>query len=80
VAAPVSLHGSFGDLKASLDPVLDGGRFGLTIGSGPVGSSGCAGDLALARGGLGGPMPAAAPADPGLTIRKPKDLLKGLFH
>jgi AsmA protein len=80
VAAPVSLRGPFGELKASLDPAMEGGRFGLTIGSGPTGPSACANDLALARGGLGGPMPAAVPADQGITIRKPKDLLKGLFH
>ena len=85
VAAPVSLRGSFGQMKAQLDPVMGGGRFGLTIGSAPAGPSACASKLAVARGGLGGPLPAAIPLastpDPGLTIiRKPKDLLKGLFH
>jgi AsmA protein len=84
VAAPVSLRGPFGGMRAALDPVMGGGRYGLTIGSGPAGPSDCAGHLALARGGLGGPMPAVAPAagDPnaGFVIRKPKDLLKGLFH
>jgi AsmA protein len=81
IAAPVSLRGPIGDVKATLDPVLGGGRVGVTIGGGSGGSSGCAGDLAIARAGLGGPMPTfAAPTDPGLVIRKPKDLLKGLFH
>ena len=84
VAAPVSLRGPFGQMRASLDPVVGGGRYGLTIGSPTAGFSDCVGRLALARGGLGGPMPtpAAEPLpDAGLlTIRKPKDLLKGLFH
>ena len=83
VAAPVSLAGPFGKMKASLDPVLGGGRYGLTIGGAPGGSSGCAKKLALARGGLGGPMPAAASPQPGFNpnaIHKPRDLLQGLFH
>ena len=81
VAAPVWLHGPFGDLKGTLDPVLGGGRVGMSIGGAPAGASGCAAKLAVARGGLGGPVPAIAPAaDAGLVIRKPKDLLKGLFH
>ncbi len=80
VAAPVWLHGPFNGLKGALDPVLGGGRVGMTIGGAPAGPSACAGKLALARGGLGGPLPAAAPADTGFSIRKPKDLLKGLFH
>ena len=79
VAAPVSLTGPIGALKASLDPVLDGGRVGITIGGGGGGSN-CPSMLAVARGGLGGPLPVVAPADPGQTIRKPKDLLQGLFH
>jgi uncharacterized protein involved in outer membrane biogenesis len=83
VAAPVSLQGPFGALKASLDPVMGGGRVGIEIG-GPSGS-GCFEKLALARNGLGGPVPQAAaapPADPGfaIKIKKPKDLLQGLFH
>jgi len=83
VAAPVSLQGPFGALKASLDPVMGGGRVGIEIG-GPSGS-GCFEKLALARNGLGGPVPqvaAAPPADPGfaIKIKKPKDLLQGLFH
>ncbi len=80
VAAPVSLTGQLGALKATLDPVLGGGRVGISIGGVPAGPSVCAGQLAVARGGLGGPMPAAAPAVPGFNIRKPRDLLKGLFH
>ena len=84
VAAPVSLAGPFGQMKASLDPVMGGGRYGLTIGAAPAGPSSCATKLAMARGGLGGPLPAlAAPPQPGFNfgaIRKPKDLLKGLFH
>ncbi len=82
VAAPVWLHGPFGDMKATLDPVLGGGRVGMSIGGAPAGPSACAAKLALARGGLGGPLPAVAPAsDAGVfSIRKPKDLLKGLFH
>jgi AsmA protein len=81
VAAPVSLEGSFGHVKAALDPVLGGNRFGLSIGGGGPVSSHCVDRLSLARNGLGGPIPAAAPAaPPGFKIRKPKDLLKGLFH
>ncbi len=79
VAAPVSVTGQLGSLKATLDPVLGGGRVGISIGGAP-GPSVCAGQLAVARGGLGGPMPAAAPAVPGFNLRKPRDLLKGLFH
>ncbi len=83
VAAPVWLHGPLNDLKGTLDPVLGGGRVGLSIGGAPAGSSSCASKLGIARGGLGGPLPLAAPApaaDTGFVIRKPKDLLKGLFH
>ncbi len=81
VAAPVWFHGPFGEMKATLDPVLGGGRVGMSIGGAPEGPSACAAKLALARGGLGGPLPVAAPAaDTGFAIRKPKDLLKGLFH
>jgi hypothetical protein len=53
----------------------------LSIGGGGPVSSHCVDRLSLARNGLGGPIPAAAPAaPPGFKIRKPKDLLKGLFH
>jgi AsmA protein len=82
VSSPVSLSGKFGDVKVTLDPVFGNGRVGIQIGGAPSGS-GCADKLALARNGLGGPMPAAAPAaDTGLPfkIKKPKDLLQGLFH
>jgi uncharacterized protein involved in outer membrane biogenesis len=84
IAAPVSLRGPFNQMRASLDPVLGGGRFGLTIGSAPAGPSSCISKLAVARGGLGGPVPvvqadSANSATP-LVIRKPRDLLKGLFH
>jgi uncharacterized protein involved in outer membrane biogenesis len=81
VSSPVSLAGPFGALRASLDPAFGNGRVGIEIGGG--GGSGCTDKLALARNGLGGPLPSAAPpADNGLTIKikKPKDLLRGLFH
>jgi len=81
VAAPVQLTGPFGHMKAELDPVLSGGRFGLSIGGSGPAPSHCEADLALARNGLGGPLPAQLPpSQPGIKIRKPKDLLKGLFH
>jgi AsmA protein len=82
VSSPVSLRGPFADLKASLDPVFGGGRVGIQIGGGGNGAA-CVDKLAVARNGLGGPLPAAAPAqDAGLTLKlkKPKDLLQGLFH
>jgi uncharacterized protein involved in outer membrane biogenesis len=82
ISSPVSLTGKFGDLKATLDPVFGNGRVGIQIG-GSAGGSGCTDKLAVARNGLGGPMPAAAAAsDTGLPfkIKKPKDLLQGLFH
>jgi AsmA protein len=82
ISSPVSVAGRFGALKATLDPVFGNGRVGIQIGGAPSGS-GCTEKLAVARNGLGGPMPAAAPAtDPGLPlkIKKPKDLLQGLFH
>lgn len=82
ISSPVSLSGKFGALKATLDPVFGNNRVGIQIGGAPSGS-GCIDKLALARNGLGGPMPATAPgSDPGLTfkIKKPKDLLQGLFH
>jgi AsmA protein len=82
VSAPVSLQGPFGALKASLDPAFAGGRVGFEIGG--ASQSGCADALAVARNGLGGPVPAAAPVSPDqglpLRIKKPKDLLQGLFH
>ncbi len=80
VSAPVVLQGPIGAARAALDPVLGGGRVGVEIGGGS--SSGCAGKLAIARNGLAGPLPGAVPADSGIKqqIRKPKDLLQGLFH
>jgi len=81
VAAPVQLTGPLGHMKAELDPVLGGGRVGLSIGGSGPAPSHCEGDLSLARNGLGGPLPAPMTASqPGIKIRKPKDLLKGLFH
>ena len=79
VAAPIWLHGSFGDMKPALDPVLGGGRVGMSIGSAPAGPSPCAARLALARGGLGGPLPAAAPAaDEGLVFAQAEGLAEGV--
>jgi len=82
VAAPVSVQGPFGALKASLDPVMGNGRVGIEIGGAAAGS-GCIDRLAQVRNGLGGPIPVAAPvSDPAVTfkIKKPRDLLQGLFH
>jgi AsmA protein len=82
ISSPVSVAGPLGAAKATLDPVFGNGRVGIQIGGTPA-SSACADKLAVARNGLGGPMPAASPAsDPALTlkIKKPKDLLQGLFH
>jgi len=80
VAAPVALTGGFGDLKAALDPVLGGGRVGISIGGPAPISDACAGKLALARGGMPGPMPAASRGPSNTPIKKPIDLLRGLFH
>jgi uncharacterized protein involved in outer membrane biogenesis len=82
ISSPVSVSGPFGALKATLDPAFGNGRVGIQIGGPPAGS-GCVEKLAVARNGLGGPMPAASPASdsgPTLKIKKPKDLLQGLFH
>jgi AsmA protein len=83
LSAPVSLQGPFGTVRAALDPVMSGGRVGLEIG-GAAPSSGCIDKLAVARNGLGGPVPQALPPAPDsgfrLKIKKPKDLLQGLFH
>jgi uncharacterized protein involved in outer membrane biogenesis len=83
VSAPVSVSGAFGDLKATLDPAMGNGRVGIEIGGGGAGS-GCIDKLAAVRNGLGGPIPVAAASAPdpllGLKIKKPKDLLQGLFH
>jgi AsmA protein len=80
VAAPVSLTGGFGDLKAALDPVLGGGRVGISIGGPAPSGEACASKLALARGGMPGPMPAVSRAPSNSPIKKPVDLLRGLFH
>ncbi len=79
VAAPVSLSGGFGDMKAALDPVLGGGRVGITIGGPAPSDYGCAGQLSIARGGMPGPMPTSRPATSS-SLKKPTDLLRGLFH
>jgi AsmA protein len=80
-SAPVLLTGPFSAPKAALDRV--GGRVGFSLGgaaSGPLPSD-CDAKLAIARGGAPGPMPAQATAPTqSLTLKKPKDLLKGLFH
>jgi len=81
-SAPVSLTGPFAAPKAALDRV--DGRVGFSLGgadSGPPASD-CGSKLSVARGGAPGPMPAqaASAATQNLSIRKPKDLLKGLFH
>lgn len=81
LAAPVLLHGGFQNVKASLEPVLGGGRFGLTIGGPAPNDSVCISKLSDARGGMAGPMPIAAPPQPsGTKHKKPADLLRGLFH
>ena len=79
VAAPVSLTGGFDNMNATLDPVL-GGRVGITIGGAGPSAASCASKLGLARGGMPGPMPAAARLPTEGPIKKPIDLLRGLFH
>jgi AsmA protein len=84
-SAPISLSGPLAAPKAALDPVLGGGRVGFSIGGAgdpSMQTSDCAAKLAIARGGAPGPMPAAT-AQQGqvpFSIKKPKDLLQGLFH
>jgi uncharacterized protein involved in outer membrane biogenesis len=80
VAAPVSLTGGFGDLKAALDPVLGGGRVGISIGGPAPSFDACASKLAVARGGMPGPMPTVSRSATNGPIKKPIDLLRGLFH
>jgi AsmA protein len=80
VAAPVSLAGGFTSLKASADPVMSGGRFGITIGGPGPDDSACVAQLAEARGGMPGPLPAPIPAQSSGPKKKPIDLLRGLFH
>jgi AsmA protein len=79
VAAPVALSGHFGALKAQLDPVL-GGRVGISIGGGAPGGGTCAALLATARGGMPGPLPVAGKTQGNSPVKKPVDLLRGLFH
>jgi uncharacterized protein involved in outer membrane biogenesis len=82
VAAPVLLHGGFHSLKASLEPAMGGGRFGLTIGGPAPNDDACIAKLADARGGMAGPMPVVAPQPEAGNgkHKKPADLLRGLFH
>ena len=81
-SAPVALSGPFSAPKATLDPVLSGGRVGFSLGGADEMPSDCGAKLAIARGGAPGPMPvqAAQPDTPSFVIKKPKDLLQGLFH
>jgi AsmA protein len=79
VAAPISLSGHFGELKAQLDPVL-GGRVGISIGGAAPGGGTCASLLATARGGMPGPLPVAGKTPGDSKVKKPVDLLRGLFH
>jgi AsmA protein len=79
VAAPVSLTGGFLELKAAADPVMGGGRYGLTIGGPAPDDGACVADLAVARGGMPGPLPTVQAQASG-PRKKPIDLLRGLFH
>jgi AsmA protein len=84
-AAPVSVKGSFDAPRVALDPVLDGGRVGITIGGVSIGHQGsaCADDLRIARGGMAGPLPAAVQSQdttPSGKKKKPIDLLRSLLH
>lgn len=82
VAAPVSVTGSFDALRATLDPIMSGGRVGITIGGPGPNANGCIASLSIARGGMAGPMPAvgAPPGAQPVKKKKPLDLLQGLFH
>jgi len=79
VAAPIALSGHFGALKAQLDPVI-GGRVGISIGGAAPGGGSCSGLLAMARGGMPGPVPVTAKTPSDTPRKKPVDLLRGLFH
>jgi AsmA protein len=83
VSAPVSLTGPMAAPRAALDAVLGGGRVGFSIGGASAAPpSDCAAKLSVARGGALGPMPAQSPqpSSQPVIIKKPKDLLQGLFH
>lgn len=79
VAAPVEVTGPFSALKPTLEPMTNG-RVGIAIGSPQPSDEGCVAQLALARGGMPGPMPSLAAPVPGVKRKKPIDLLQGLFH
>jgi uncharacterized protein involved in outer membrane biogenesis len=79
VAAPVSVTGPFSALKPALDPMTNG-RVGITIGGPAPSDVSCVAQLALARGGMPGPMPSMAATVPGIKKKKPIKLLQGLFH
>jgi AsmA protein len=79
VAAPVEVTGPFSALKPALEPMTNG-RVGITIGGPQPSDEGCVAQLALARGGMPGPMPSLAAPVPGVKRKKPIDLLQGLFH
>jgi hypothetical protein len=67
-------------LKAALDPVMGGGRVGITIGGPGPSDSSCVALLAVARGGMPGPMPSLASPEPGKKHKKPIDLLQQLLR
>ncbi len=80
-AAPVLVTGHFAAPTVSLDRMV-GGRVGFSLG-GPHQASSCTNALRVARGGMVGPLPAAgAPSDMSAAqnVKKPVDLLRGLFH
>ncbi len=74
VLAPVKLDGSLLHPIAALDALGAAGRVGVVIG-GSVAPDNCAADLAAARDGRAGPLPAAAK-----TGGKPADLLRQLLR
>jgi len=77
VAAPVSAVGGFRSAKISLDPVIDGNRVGITIGGAvDEAQNPCIAQLAIARDGQSGPMPAAAPPETEKKKKKPVDLMQ----
>jgi AsmA protein len=81
-SASVSLTGPFSAPKTALDRAEDG-RVGFAIGGNAAqqAQSACDAKLSIARGGAPGPMPTQAqPVAQNFNLKKPKDLLKGLFH